>query len=105
MKCLISSALLIASAVAASQHDIMNFLGLKPQALTYTNAVIPYKNDLMCESCIRGGYEYCYWFTLNPQSQVTELSWNCTETMIVPPFSNKTDNLPDSHACSSGVED
>ena len=58
--------LLFLGVVSATQQ--MTFFGeqaLVQDALpTYTNSTgIPFSEDLSCESCVRGGYEYCTWRT------------------------------------------
>jgi len=58
----------------------------------FTNATtIPYKQDLQCGSCIRGGYDFCSYLTLNETTQnvsVTSSSCNVNPTI---PEANVTD--------------
>ena len=57
---------------------ILTLLALPALALTaYSNASLPFSSTLACESCIRGGFDFCHWTLYDHGNQTKSL--NCTE--------------------------
>lgn len=92
------TSLLLASAASASNFFSVN-LAQQAQAklevvrdvtpTDYSNATITYDVKLPCESCVRGGYEYCIWRTFPTQTTHDQFT-NCTDHPIIPHINSVT---------------
>lgn len=71
----------------------------------YTNASIAYDETLGCESCIRGGYDFCIWRTF-PEQTVHGQFTNCSVNPVIPEINSITSvNETTRWVCSGNFED
>jgi hypothetical protein len=75
------------------------------QTYEYTNATIKFDQYLDCESCIRGGYDFCI-FRSFPSQTTHDLFTNCTDHEITPAINSITSvNETDRWVCSGAFKD
>ena len=66
---------------------------------------IEYNETLSCESCIRGGYDFCIWRTF-PSQTVHGQFTNCSENAVVPELNSVTNvNETTRWVCSGNFHD
>ena len=71
----------------------------------YTNASIAYNEALSCESCIRGGYDFCIWRTF-PTDLIHDQFTNCSSNPVVPELNSETTvNETTRWVCSGNFKD
>ena len=90
--------------------DVASFLkthqlAQEETAYKYTNAPIVYNETLGCESCIRGGYDFCIWRTF-PEQTVHDQFTNCTNGHVTPEI-NSVSNVNETTrwVCSGNFKD
>jgi hypothetical protein len=94
--------------VAATALLFVGAKGANPNYATgYTNAPITYARSLECESCIRGGFNYC--LDLGSKDNQTYSSFTCDKSDRSPSnmFINETDpgGVGGGWLCSRGLAD
>lgn len=102
-------ALLFAGALSkiSSVHEFLQSQKLLGDAPTYayTKAPIPLTATTACESCIRGGGDYCIWRTFPNDTTHGQFS-NCTNGSFNPEVNSVTNvNETTRWACSKGFKD
>jgi hypothetical protein len=76
-----------------------------PAPYKWPNATIPFGENLSCETCVRGGYDYCIFRTF-PSQTVHGMKRNCTSYPITPEINSvSTVEETDRWVCSGAFKD
>lgn len=90
---------------AVTAQDFLSTVGDEPVAPKWTNATVPFDVNLSCETCIRGGYDYCIFRTF-PDKVTHGQFRNCTSYPITPQIhSESTVAEVDRWVCSGAFLD
>ncbi|TNV76903.1 hypothetical protein FGO68_gene9754 [Halteria grandinella] len=77
----------------------------EPAPFKWPNATIPFAETLSCETCVRGGYDYCIFRTF-PSQTVHGMKRNCTSYPITPEINSVSNvNETDRWVCSLAFKD
>lgn len=100
---------LLVAATSVSGMELASFLkshGIRlAEDAKFTNQSIPFKEELDCAACIRGGYDFCI-FRQFPNDTTHGMKRNCTSYPISPEINSVMNvNETDRWACSGAFLD